>query len=134
MEEGRGGRLAVDRKEVGRMMAVASSLVFLMSIQTYYSLDTVETEIKSAETSLEDTNEYVTSESFQRSLEGLRDLSGTSGWGRISGAMEGFERLERTLQEVRGASDKIEQEKRLYQWLSLLGFAGIVAGLSILFI
>lgn len=126
-------RTGLDRKEISKMLFVASVTVLILSIHGAMTLESASDNVGESTQELESTYAIVSSDSFQSALNRLQSVRADIAQ-QVETASEGFESTESTVDSLREAEQELEEGKTVYQWLVVSGILGIVGSITVLYI
>lgn len=125
--------VGIDQKEMGKILIIASCSLLVVSLHAFYSFHTIEDEISNVTDQADETMAVLQSDQFQSSLEALRDVNALSVDRNIQTITEGMSQVASSLENSREISERAENSKRTYQWLTLLSILGLISGLVLFF-
>ncbi|MFB6144116.1 MAG: hypothetical protein ABEJ98_02275 [Candidatus Nanohaloarchaea archaeon] len=127
------GSLAVDRQEFGKMMILVSVTLLLVSIHSYTALEEARAEVADANSQLSRAEAILESDSFQQSLKAVKSIGGYNSGQQFQQAVSAMENVGSAINSTEEAEQVLEQRKKTYQWYSLIGILGAVAGVAVIY-
>lgn len=122
-----------DKQEFGKVLFVASSAIFVVSIHTAISLDNTHSQLEENNRELDQIRGIIQSDSFSENIEAVQNtLSNIDEHHRQVG--QTFNDLNNSLNNMKEMEKEMEQRYRTQQWIILFSIIGAVSGLSIIYI
>lgn len=125
--------LKVNQRELGKVLLIASTVLLVVSLHSFYSFSEIETSVTDLNQQADETVALLNSETFNNSLQALRDVNALDINRKVVTVMEGMSSVRNSLQETQGVVQAAENSKKTYQWLSLISILGILSG-AVLFL
>ncbi|MFB6202889.1 MAG: hypothetical protein ABEK01_00180 [Candidatus Nanohaloarchaea archaeon] len=124
-------RYSLDRKELGKIMIIASTALLVVSVHAAMTLQSNLEEIEKTSKKLDRVQGIIGTDRFQNSLEALADVKGTSVGRSARTAVAVFREANESITRLEALESRTRQDFRLYQYLVLASLLGISAGLSV---
>ena len=125
--------LKVNQRELGKVLLIASTVLLVVSLHSFYSFSEIETGVTDLNQEADETVALLNSETFNNSLQALRDVNALDINRKVGTIAEGMSNVRSSLQETQGVVQVAENSKETYQWLSLISILGIISG-AVLFL
>ncbi len=125
---------SLDKTEFGRFMVVVSTILLVVSVHSVVVLDSTVESIGESTHELEGSHSILSDDDFQSAINSLGGIQGSDVDQQIAMVAEGFNDAEAALDELKETEEDLEESKTMYQWLVVTGIAGMVAGLSVIFV
>lgn len=126
--------LRIDQQELGKILFIASSTLFLVSLHGFYEVSEVDEDLQELEGDISRASVIVGSDSFNRSLQALEQVNALNLERRIEVVTEGIGAARQTIQSSNQVKNKVTRLKSTYQWLTLASLLGAVSGLVLFLI
>jgi len=127
----------VDKRELGKVLLVASAAFFVVSVHSALTLNAAIDEVDNTESQLNEMQAVMESQSFNQSmnaLEGTDTDEQVDIYEQFSTAVEAFNSAEGAFASMESISEGLENSYSTYQWLVLASILGMVAGAAIIYI
>jgi len=124
-----------DQREFGKVMIIASLSILAISLHALFTIGGAVEYAENSTERLETTEILLDSDRFQQSVQALSDTGLTIGGGRdidrvtaeLQYAFNSVERFERM-------SEELNQAQKTYQWTVVIGFLGLVVGITAMYL
>lgn len=130
-------RYRVDRRELGKVLIVASTAILFMSIHSILVVQSAMKDVKTAQDSLKEADARMSSQAFNESLQAIKSLDTYDQvdiYNHFRQAGDAFTAARNTVDEVEAAADRLERNFHMYQWLVVISLLGEVAGIAVIYL
>ncbi len=124
----------IDKTELSKIMIIASTTLMIISIHATMSFQSAHESVSNANNELSEASAVVNSQQFQEGVESISRLSESRLTNQVETATNALQNANSSLEETSQAEEKLGSTTEMYQWLTLIGILGNVAGVSIRFI
>lgn len=124
----------VNQEELGKILVIASAALLVTSVHAALQFGNSHEKVEDLNQELDKTQAVMQSEDFNESMEAIESVQGTQIGPRFSSAVEAFNGAENSIHKAEEAESDLQTASTVYQWLTLIGIMGIIAGLSLLYI
>ncbi|MFB6145126.1 MAG: hypothetical protein ABEJ99_01325 [Candidatus Nanohaloarchaea archaeon] len=126
-------KYGLDKREMGKVLIIASTTLMLVAIQTVLTLQHAEKQVSDASNSMNRADAILSDSNFQRSIDQLQNLPQSSLTNNLNAVMHAFENAKSSADKINKAETNLEKDRKMYQWLVVIGILGDVAGVAIVF-
>lgn len=127
-----GKRYSIDQRELGKILIIASTSVFIVSLLGITSISDSVEEVSQANQDLKDTKAIMNGDRFQQSMEALTSIESTDVGQQFHTTLEAFRSAEESIENVESAEETLDDAYNTYQWMLLFSIMGAVAGVAVL--
>lgn len=127
----------IDKRELGKILLIASAAVFVVSVHSALTLNAAIEEVDKTDSQLSEMEAIIESDSFNQSMNALEStdtFEQVDIYGQFSTAVEAFSSAGQGFNSLDDVSQGLENSYTTYQWLVLISLLGIVAGAVIIYI
>lgn len=124
----------VDQRELGKVLLVVSTTVFLISLTSLYQTRSTVQHVEETRSDLSQLDAVVNSQRFNQSLSTIQNLQGTTEGQKYQYAAQTFRGMQHSIDEVDKAEKDLEGMQNMYQWMVLSSILGATAGLTVIFL
>lgn len=127
----------IDKRELGKVLLIASAAVFIVSVHSALTLNAAVDEVQKTDNQLSEMEAIIESDSFNQSMQALESTDTYEQvdiYGQFSSALEAFNSAEKGFNSLDNVSQGLENSYSTYQWLALISLLGCVAGAVIIYI
>lgn len=127
----------VDKRELGKVLLVASAAIFVVSVHSALTLNAAINEVDNTQSQLNEMEVIMESQSFNQSMSALESTDTYEQvdiYGQFSTAVDAFNSAEGAFNSMESVSEGLENSYGIYQWLVLTSILGMVAGAVIIYI
>ncbi len=129
-------RYTVDRRELGKILVIASTALLVLSLHSALSFQSALGEVEKVNRDFDKAQGIIESPGFNDSLEALQSARG--GGAQITNqfvtASNAFLEAREALERSEKAEDELEGTYNQYRWLVLIAVLGEVAGIAVIYI
>lgn len=123
----------LDRTEFGKILVIASVSMLVVSIHATLTLQSVTEEVESSNNQLEQTSAIINSNNFQQAVSQLEQIRSDRISSQLNTALDSFERVDSSIEQTKQVEERLNTQVKNYQWMSLIGIIGIVAGIAAIY-
>lgn len=123
----------VDRNELGKMMVLVSATLLLVSIHSFRGYDQAANSLDRANTELEQASNLIQSDRFEQSMGAVESVRGFNPSESFNQVIDAFDSAESAVNKTQQAEETVKDRRETYQWYSLIGVLGIVAGIAVIY-
>jgi hypothetical protein len=130
-------RYRIDKRELGKVLMIASAAVFVVSVHSALTLNAAVEEVDKTDKQLSEMEAIIESDSFNRSMQALESTDTYEQvdiYAQFSTAVEAFNSANQGFDSLDNVSQGLENSYNTYQWLVLISLLGLVAGAVIIYI
>lgn len=127
-------KYTLDKKEMGKVMLVASITLFIVSVHSVFILQNASSQASSLYDSLEKTDAIISSQDFNQSIDALEDTQGTRLAPRFMTAADAFRSAQNTTEKAEKLEADLNSDTQVYQWTALVSILGTVSGALLIYI
>lgn len=127
----------IDKRELGKVLLIASAAVFVVSVHSALTLNAAIDEVEKTDSQLSEMEAIIESDSFNQSMQALESTDTYEQvdlYGQFSTALEAFNSAQNGFNSIDDVSEGLENSYSIYQWLVLISLLGCVAGAVIIYI
>ncbi len=118
----------IDRRELGKILVIASTTLLIVSIHATLTLQSVSEELNQVNRQFDRAEAIIESQGFQTALEDISRIQGSTLANSAQQAVESFEQVSNSTDRIEEAGTEVENQADTYRWLVLVGILGNVAG------
>lgn len=123
-----------DKKEFGKIVIIASLSMLIVSVHAIYTIDSAVEQASNSTERLETTAALVGSDGFQQSMNSLAGTGVTIQGQSISEVVSDLQYASESVEGIEELSSELERARTTYQWTTLIGLLGLVAGITSIYI
>ena len=127
------GSLRIDQQELGKVLLIASTVLFMVSLHAFYSFSGVEEGLNNLSSETDETMAVLNSDSFNSSLQALREVDALNINRKVGTVISGMSEVRQVLQSAQEIETSAGRSRNTYQWLTLISLMGIISG-AVLFL
>lgn len=129
-------RYTFDRRELGRVMIVASAAILVVSLHAALSFQSSFERMEQVNREFDRAQGIIESPNFNDSIQALQSTrgAGTEITNQFVTASQAFLDARDTLRSAEAAEKGLEENYLLYRWLVLVAVLGIVGGAAVIYI
>ncbi|MFB6292553.1 MAG: hypothetical protein ABEI58_04130 [Candidatus Nanohaloarchaea archaeon] len=124
----------VDRRELGKILVIASTTLLIVSIHATLTLQSVSKDLEQVNRQFDRAEAIIGSSNFQSALEDISKIKGSTLANSAEQAVESFNSAAESMDRVEEAETQVEHKSEIYKWLVLIGILGNVAGIVTLYL
>lgn len=123
-----------DKKEFGKIVIIASLSMLIVSVHAIYTIDGAVEQASNSTERLQTTAALVSSNGFKQSMNSLSGTGVTIQGRSISEVVSDLQYASESIEGVEKLSSELEKARTTYQWTTLIGILGLVAGITSIYI
>jgi hypothetical protein len=123
-----------DKKEFGKIVIIASLSMLIVSVHAIYTIDSAVEQASNSTERLETTAALVSSNGFKQSMNSLAGTGVTIQGQSISEVVSDLQYASESVEGIEELSSELERARTTYQWTTLIGLLGLVAGITSIYI
>ncbi|MFB6207744.1 MAG: hypothetical protein ABEJ69_00165 [Candidatus Nanohaloarchaea archaeon] len=130
-------RYRVDKRELGKVMIVASTALLVVAVHSVFVFQTAMKDVRAADKQLEQADAIMSSPSFNQSMQAIDSIETfeeVNIYNQFQQASNAFHAANDAMVKVESARESMEANHELYQWLVLISILGEVAGVAVIYI
>lgn len=127
----------VDKRELGKVLLIASAAVFVVSVHSAMTLNSAIEGVHKTNNQLDDMSNIMQTQRFNQSMQALESTDTYEQvdiYGQFSAALKAFNTAEGAFDSMDRVSSDLKESYVTYQWLVLASILGGVAGAVIIYI
>ncbi len=118
----------IDQKELGKIMVIVSITMMTISVYSITTLQGTLDDLESLNREFDRAQGVISSDSFQSSLDSLKQIKGSSIGRKAQTADEAFEQASQAMSKMEGTEKQLEHRVNMYKWFFLISILGTVGG------
>ena len=123
----------LDRTEFGKILVIASASMLVVSVHAALTLQSVGEQVEKSNNQMEKVSAIVNSQNFQQAVDQLQQIRSERISSQLNLALNSFEKIQSSVEQSKQVEKRLDREVKNYQWVSLLGIVGIVAGIAAIY-
>lgn len=130
-------RYEIDKTELGKILAVSSLAVLLISIPSALELKNSYEEIEELNQDLDSLRGVMETENFQQSMESIETTLADSdmpGAGEFRQLHNSFGQMNQSINRLETMEERLESSYEAQQWVILTSILGIITGLALIYV
>lgn len=123
-----------DKREFGKVVIIASLSMLIVSVHAIYTINGAVDQASNSTERLQKTAALVGSDGFKQSMQSLAGTGVTIQGQSIGDVVADLQYASGSVDSIEQLSSELQRAKTTYQWTTLIGILGLVAGITSIYI